>query len=177
VYVVGFVLGMLMVSLIMKRRAASDAGRVDPWVLHNQAAVEAGAAPLPDGIAEVIKVGKILDFGYLPNQAHAEQKVWHLNFDESYPYVRVVEDVASGALSYMAADQILIELAADQDVTVLKPMLDELGLRLRMFNRKDRIAVVGVLHTQIDAVPATIEALQPYAALFRSVGPDLLQFN
>jgi hypothetical protein len=177
VYIVGFVVGSLMVSMILKRRALKDETRVDPWVTHNAAAVEAGAEPLPAGIPEVMQVGRILDFGYLPNAANAAQKVWHLNFDESYPYVRVVEDMPSGELAFMAADQILIELADGADVTALKPMLDELGLRLRMFNRKDRIAVVGVLNTQIDAVPLTIEALQPYAGLFRSAGPDNLQFN
>jgi hypothetical protein len=77
----------------------------------------------------------------------------------------------------MAADQILIELADGVDVTALKPMLDALQLRLRMFNRKDQIAVVGVLSTQIDAIPATIEALQPYAELFRAVGPDVIEFK
>jgi hypothetical protein len=48
---------------------------------------------------------------------------------------------------------------------------------VRMFNRKDQIAVVGVLNTQIDAVPATIEALQPYSELFRAVGPDVIEFK
>jgi hypothetical protein len=57
-------------------------------------------------------------------------------------------------------------LAEGVDVTKLKPMLDELGLRLRMFNRKEDLAVIGVLNTQIDAVPSTIEALQPWSDLF-----------
>jgi hypothetical protein len=88
-----------------------------------------------------------------------------------------MEDLSTGELSYMAADQILIELADGVDVTALKPMLDTLDLRLRMFNRKDQIAVVGVLSTQIDAIPATIEALQPYSELFRSIGPDRIEFK
>ncbi len=177
VYIVGFVLGMLLVSVILNRRAAKQEARIDPWVVHNLAAVEAGAEPLPETVPNSIQMGKILDFGYLPNEAAAQAKIWHLNFDESYPYVRVVEDLSTGEFSYMAADQILRELAEGVDVTVLKPMLDELGLRLRMFNRKDRIVVVGVLSTRIDAVPATLEALQPYAALFRSAGPDVIQFK
>jgi hypothetical protein len=113
----------------------------------------------------------------LPSEAEAQSKVWHLNFAESYPYVRVEEDLSTGEFSYMAADQILIELTEGVDVTALKPMLDELGLRLRMFNRKDQIAVVGVLSTQIDAVPATIEAVRAYAELFRAVGPDVIEFK
>ena len=91
--------------------------------------------------------------------------------------MRVVEHLSTGEFSYMAADQILIELADGVDVTELKPMLEALELRLRMFKRRDQIAVVGVLSTDIDAVPATIEALQPYAELFRSVGPDVIVFK
>jgi hypothetical protein len=77
----------------------------------------------------------------------------------------------------MAADQISIHLAEGVDVTKLKPMLDELGLRLRMFNRKEDLAVIGVLNTQIDAVPTTLEALQPWSDLFESAEADLLRFQ
>ncbi|MFQ3224135.1 MAG: hypothetical protein ACI8Z5_000378 [Lentimonas sp.] len=177
VYIVGFILGALLVSVIMNRRTLKEEASVDPWVTHNSAAVAAGAEPLPDTISAAMKSGKILDFGYLPSEAEAQSKVWHLNFAESYPYVRVEEDLSTGEFSYMAADQILIELTEGVDVTALKPMLDELGLRLRMFNRKDQIAVVGVLSTQIDAVPATIEAVRAYAELFRAVGPDVIEFK
>lgn len=177
VYIVGFVLGSLLVAAIMNRRALKEEAGADPWVTHNAAAVEAGAEPLPETIPEIMQVGKILDFGYLPNEAEPQVKVWHLDFDGSYPYVRVVEDLSTGEFSYMAADQILIELADGVDVTALKPMLDELGLRLRMFNRKENIAVIGVLSTQLDAVPATIEAVQSYAELFNFVGPDVIQFK
>jgi hypothetical protein len=177
VYIMGFVLGSLLVAMIMNRRALKEEASVDPWVSHNAAAVKAGAENLPEGMPEVIQRGKILDFGILPSAANAQTKVWHLNFDESYPYVCVVEHLSTGEFSYMAADQILLELADGVDVTALKPMLDTLQLRLRMFNRKDQIAVVGVLSTQIDAIPATIEALQPYAELFRSVGPDRIEFK
>jgi hypothetical protein len=177
VYIVGFILGSLLVSVILKRRAVKEEAAVDPWVTHNAAAVEAGAEPLPEGISEVIQVGKILDFGYLPSEEDPEERVWHLNFDESYPYVRVVENLSTGEFSYMAADQIVIKLADGVDVTALKPMLVELDLRLRMFNRKDQIAVIGVLNTEIDAVPATIAAVQPYSELFGSVGPDVIEFK
>ena len=56
-------------------------------------------------------------------------------------------------------------------------MLDDLGLRLRMFNRNEQIAVIGVLTTQIDAVPVTIEAMQPYAELFQKIEPDIIEFK
>ena len=61
----------------------------------------------------------------------------------------------------MAADQVKVRLAEGVDVTDLKPMIDALGIRLRMFNRKERAVVLGVLHTGIDAVPDTLEALRP----------------
>jgi hypothetical protein len=56
-------------------------------------------------------------------------------------------------------------------------MLDELGLRLRMFNRKEKIAVVGVLHTGIAAVPDTLDAIQPWAELFDQAEPDWILFK
>lgn len=177
VYLVGFGIGMLLVWMILSRRAAKEESAVDPWVTHNSAAVEEGAEPLPASVPASIHKGKIIDFGYLPNEDAAEQKVWLLNFEKSYPYVRVVENIESGAFSYMAADQISIELADGVDVTSLKPMLDELGLRLRMFNRKENLAIVGVLHTGIAAVPETIEAVQPWSQLFVTAEPDVLRFQ
>lgn len=177
VYLVGFVLGMLLVSVIMTRRAAKEETAIDPWVEHNRAVIDAGAEPLPETMHASMRTGKILDFGYLPSEAAPLKKVWHLNFADSYPYVRVVEDMATGELAYMAADQVVVELAEGIDVTALQPMLNQLGLRLRMFNRKERIAVVGVLSTRVDAVPATVEALQPFASLFSSAGPDVIRFQ
>lgn len=177
VYLVGFGIGMLLVWMILSRRAAKEESAVDPWVTHNSAAVAEGAEPLPAAVPASIHKGKIIDFGYLPSSGEPEQKVWLLNFEKSYPYVRVVENIESGAFSYMAADQISIELADGVDVTSLKPMLDELGLRLRMFNRKENLAIVGVLHTGIAAVPETIEAVQPWSQLFLTAEPDLLRFQ
>jgi hypothetical protein len=177
VYVVGFILGMLLVSVILSRRAAKEEATHDPWVEHNAEAVAEGAEPLPDAMPAAIQKGRIIDFGYLPSVETPQERVWLLDFDESYPYVRAVESVSSGEFSYMTADQITIHLADGVDVTELKPMLDELGLRLRMFNRKERIAVIGVLSTQIDAVPATIAAVQPWSDLFVSAYADELQFQ
>lgn len=177
VYLVGFGMGMLLVSMILSRRAAKEEAAVDPWVAHNAEMVAAGAEPLPSAMPASIHKGRIIDFGYLPNKDTPEQRVWLLNFKESYPYVRAVEDIASAEFRFMAADQISIKLAEGVDVTELKPMLDELGLRLRMFNRKEQIAVIGVLNTQIDAVPATIEAVQPWSDLFVSAHADELKFK
>jgi len=178
VYFAGFLLGLMLVSLIMSRRAAREQAAMDPWVAHNTAMLDAGAASLPEGVPPSIQQGRMIDYGLLPDQqAVPRQRVWLLNFKESYPYVRLVEDIASGRLTYMAADQIKIELAERVDVTELKPMLDELGLRLRMFNRKEKIVVIGVLHTGIDAVPDTLDAIQPWAELFTSAEPDWILFK
>ncbi|MGB0333823.1 MAG: hypothetical protein ACPGGN_00515 [Opitutales bacterium] len=177
VYLVGFGIGMILVWMILARRAAKEEMAVDPWVAHNTQAIEAGAEPLPAAIPAAIQKGRIIDFGYLPSVDVPKEKVWLLNFEESYPYVRVVEDLDSGEFRYMAADQISIQLADGVDVTALKPMLDELGLRLRMFNRKEQLAVVGVLHTGIGAIPDTIEALKDWGDLFVNAQPDVLRFQ
>lgn len=177
VFVVGFVLGMLLVSFILQRRVQKEAAGKDPWAEHNAAFIAAGAEPLPDSASAVMHTGRIIDFGYLPDKAGARQKVWHLNFKKSYPYVRISQDIETEKITYMAADQIKLELKDGVDVTELKPMLDALNLRLRMFNRKKQIAVIGVLNTDIDAVPKTIAAVQPYAELFSVAEPDFLEFK
>ena len=170
-------MGMLLVSLIMSRRAAREQANPDPWVSHNEAMVEAGAAPLPKGVHRSITQGLIIDYGLLPDEEDPAARVWLMKFEGSYPNVRLVEDLASGALSYMAADQIKLELADGIDVTELKPMLDKLGLHLRMFNRKEKIAVLGVLHTGISAVPDTLKAIQPWAELYDTAEPDWILFK
>ncbi|MGC6424583.1 MAG: hypothetical protein ACON4O_06300 [Lentimonas sp.] len=177
VYLGGFFIGMVLVSMITTRRTMLEERRPDPWLEHNQKMLEAGAAPLPDSAHSAIQKGVIIDFGYLPDATSAEQMVWLLKFEDSYPYVRVVQDVNTQKVSYMAADQISIQLAEDADVTALEPMLDELGLRLRMFNRKEQLAIISVLNTDYGAVPATIAAVQPWADLFVSVEPDWLRFQ
>jgi hypothetical protein len=53
----------------------------------------------------------------LPDIEEAEERVWLLNFDKTYPYIRVVETIATGEFSFMAADQISIYLAEGVDVT------------------------------------------------------------
>jgi hypothetical protein len=177
VYLVGFILGSLLVSMILSRRTSKGEAAVDPWVIHNTEAVAGGAEPLPDHMPASIQKGRIIGFGYLPDEEAAEERVWLLNFDKTYPYIRAVETIATGEFSFMAADQISIHLADGVDVTKLKPMLDQLGLRLRMFNRKEDLAVIGVLNTQIDAVPATIEAVQQWSYLFEFAEADLLRFQ
>jgi hypothetical protein len=177
VYFAGFLIGMMLVSLIMSRRAEREQASVDPWAAHNVAMLEAGAEALPERVPASMQQGLILDYGLLPGESDPRERVWLLNFKESYPYVRVVEEIPTGKLTYMAADQIKLSLADGVDVTALKPMLDELGLRLRMFNRKEKIAVVGVLHTGIAAVPDTLDAIQPWAELFDQAEPDWILFK
>ena len=177
VYLIGFGIGMLLVWMILARRTAREEAAVDPWVEHNAQAIADGAEPMPEGMPASMQKGRIINFGHLPDAENPETRVWLLSFEESYPYVRVVQHLETGKFSYMAADQISLHMAEGVDVTKLKPMLDELGLRLRMFNRKENLAVIGVLSTQIDAIPATIEAVQPWAKLFKSAEPDRLRFQ
>jgi len=177
VYLGGFLIGMMLVSMILTRRTAKEAAQPDLWLEHNQKMVDAGAEPIPMTAPSSIREGLVIDFGYFPSEGAAKEAVWLLTFEESYPHVRVVKDLQTQELSYMAADQVSIQLAEGVDVTDLKPILDELGLRLRMFNRKQQLVVVGVISTDLDAVPATIEALQPWASLFSSVEPDHIRFQ
>lgn len=176
-YGVGFLIGMAIVSMILSRRAAKRDVAEDPWFTHNQQIEAIGAEPLPEATEAAMLNGQVLRFGYLPNAETPKERVWLLNFAESYPYVRVVESIESGELSYMAADQVKLELKDGVDPTELTSMLDELGLRLRMFNRKERVVVIGVLNTEIDAVPATLKAIEPWSDRFVSMGPDLIEFR
>ena len=81
VYLVGFILGMLLVSMILSRRAAKEETAVDPWVAHNAGVVIAGTAdPLPSGMPASIQRGKIMAFGFLPSAEAAAERVWLLNF-------------------------------------------------------------------------------------------------
>lgn len=177
VYLIGFFLGMVVVSVIMSRRAAREEVHEDPWHAHNEQIEEAGAEPLPESVHPSMLKGDVLRFGYLPSEKAPVERVWLLNFRKSYPYVRVVETVETGELSYMAADQIKLWLADGVDVTDLKPMFDALELRLRNFKRKENFVVIGVLSTQIDAVPATLEAIQPWSGLFEKAEADWLEFR
>lgn len=177
VYFTGFLIGMLLVTMLLSRRAAREQAGADPWISHNAEMVAAGAMPLPESVHPSIRKGLILDYGLLPVAQPSLERVWLLKFQESYPNVRVVEDLESGNLAYMAADQIKITLAEGVDVTELKPMLDELGLRLRMFNRREKIAVLGLLHTGLSAVPDTLAALQPWAKYFDKAEPDWILFK
>ena len=177
VYSLGFILGMLLVSAIFMRRSAfrhttSDSIQ-DLVFLATDARIEA----LPQDVESVILKGQILDFGYLPSDLDRQQRVWLLKFKKSYPHVRVVQSLESGALTYSAADQIKLTLRPDIDVTDLSPMLKALELRLRNFSRKHNIAIIGVLDTKIDAVPRTIEAIRKWSHLYQSADPDFIIFR
>ena len=174
VYFGGFFLGMLLVTFIMMRRAADEERAADAWADRSGEAVAAGYEPLPEALPAPLRRGVVIDFGYLPNQAEAVRRVWILHFRKSYPFVRVVEDMATGELDMMAADQVVFELAEGHDVTELQPMLDQLGLRVRNFNRRENVLVTGVLDRSINAVPTTLEAAEPWAELFETARPDTI---
>ena len=75
----------------------------------------------------------------------------------------------------MAADQVIIYLKEGVDVTDFQPMLRELGLNVRMFNRDKNIMVIDVLNRELDAIPQTLEALSPWNNLFLSASPDFIR--
>ena len=85
VYLIGFILGSLLVSMILSRRASKGEAVVDPWAIHNMEAVAGGAEPLPDHMPASIHKGRIIGFGYLPDEEKAEERVWLLNFDKTIP--------------------------------------------------------------------------------------------
>lgn len=178
IFFIGFLIGLLIVSAILTRRASKKEARIeDPWSVHSASAEEANAEKLPESVEASILLGKVLSFGYLPNATDPKERVWILNFRDSYPYVRVVETLQGGSVTYMAADQIVVRLKADEDVTKISPVLEKLGLRVRNFNRKHSVVVLSVLNTDLDAVPKTIEALESWSDLYDSVAPDYLKFK
>lgn len=178
VFFVGFMIGLAIVSLILMRRAArEDAVIADPWTHHLESAAAVAAEPLPPQVEPAMLKGKVLQYGYVPVEGDARQRVWILRFEDSYPYVRIVEDLKNGSLQYMAADQIQLKLMDGVDVAALSPALEQLGLRLRNFNRKHGVVVLGVLHTGMEAVPQTLAALEPWAELIELAEPDYIQFR
>ena len=66
VYLIGFTLGTLLVSAILSRRTMKEEEFTDPWLAHNERAIEGGAEPLPLEMPASIQKGNIIDFGYLP---------------------------------------------------------------------------------------------------------------
>jgi hypothetical protein len=178
VFFVGFLIGLGIVSAILMRRSArEEAATVDPWTRHLEAAAAAQFEPLPPEVQPAMVRGHVIRFGYLPNPEDPRERAWIMNFDDSYPYVRIVENLQDGTLRYMAADQIKVKLAEGIDVAELSPALDSLGIRLRNFNRKHGIVVVGVLDTELEAIPRTIAALEPWAELIESAEPDTIRFR
>jgi len=91
--------------------------------------------------------------------------------------VRVVWSAQTDAFTYMAADQVVIQMREGVDVAALKPALDQLGVRIRMFNRRENVAVIGTISSGANAVPDTLLALEQFADLFISATPDPIRFR
>ena len=68
VYIVGFLAGMVIVSMIMSRRAAREEVHEDPWHQHNEQIEAVGAEPLPETVHPAMLRGDVLRFGYLPSE-------------------------------------------------------------------------------------------------------------
>ena len=101
IYSLGFILGMVLVSVIFMRRAAFRDKYYDSFQDPIYPATVRRVEALPQDIEEVMLQGRILDFGYLPSDLDRQQRVWLIKFKKSYPHVRVVQSLASGALMYI----------------------------------------------------------------------------
>ena len=103
------------------------------------------------------------------------ERIWLLQFKKSYPYIRIVEDLETGLIEIMAADQIMLYLNDGVDVTDLKEELDAHNLKVRMFNRNQNIVVVGVLNKGVDAVPMTLNLVSNWSEWVLQAVPDYIQ--
>lgn len=57
VYIVGFLVGMVIVSMMMARRAAKRDQAIDPWHQHHEQVQAAGVEPLPEGVQAAMLEG------------------------------------------------------------------------------------------------------------------------
>lgn len=169
VFIIGMLIGCLLVSILVSRREAfkeaSDATWTGPGIAFE-------GPPLPDEVEPVLREGRLLYHSVLPEGA-----VWVVGFTDRYPFVRVVWNAQTNTFEYMAADQVIIQMHDGVDVAVLKPILDKLGVRMRMFNRRENVAVIGTVSSGASAVPDTLVALEAYADLFLHASPDPIRFR
>jgi len=174
IFGIGVLLGCVLVSLMMNRREASREMARESWShVPAESAGADGVPALPEELAEAMRAGKVLYF----EEAGDGSKVWVLGFTDSYPYVRVVEDSETGSLRYMAADQVVVELADGVDVSAMRSVARDLRVNVRMFNRRENRVVIGTVVSGAQAVPETIAALEPYADLYKSAQPDYILFR
>jgi hypothetical protein len=169
IFIIGVLIGCVLVSVLVGRREAFKEASDVSWT---GPGIEFEGPPLPDAVEPVLQEGRLLYHSVSP-----EESVWVVGFTDRYPFVRVVWDAETDTFEYMAADQVVIQMRDGVDVAALKPALDKLGVRIRMFNRRENVAVIGTVNSGASAVPDTLVALEPYAELFLHASPDPIRFR
>jgi hypothetical protein len=171
VFILGLIIGCVLVSLLINRREVFKENSNASW-LGSDLPASMDMPPLPIAVEAVLHEGRPLYYG-----VEDEYHIWVIGFTDRYPFVRVVWDSSNNVFQYMAADQVIIHMREGLDVADIKPALHELGVRLRMFNRRDHIVVIGTINSGISAVPDTLSALEAYRHLWQHAGPDFIRFR
>tara|TARA_B100001093_G_scaffold289463_1_gene276462 strand:+ start:681 stop:1232 length:552 start_codon:yes stop_codon:yes gene_type:complete len=172
VYIIGFVIGTLLVSAYLNNRQTEASKLEAERITQSQWPDE--VKPLPESVPTAFLKGELMDFGLIENRDQESVYIWILEFSKSYPYVRISHNLKSDEIEIMAADQVIIHTREDIDITVLKPELDKLGLKVRMFNRSKNMMVIGVLNRDLNTIPETLEAIKPWSHLYRSASADYI---
>lgn len=171
IYGIGFAIGTTVLSFYWQFKSA----RADlAEQTYQQYVGNESQLPFPKSLPEVFRQGQVLVSGSITNTEGEGENVWIVEYKKSYPFVRIVENPVRGSVEIMAADQVLLYLHAGVDVTDLQPALNSIGLRVRMFNRDEQVMVVSVLDNALNAVPKTLEALEPWSDLLKSSTPDYI---
>ena len=174
IFIIGFTIGTFLVSIYFENKSLKKE-KEEEKVSDAWSELDDDVPKLPNSLPNVFLKGILIASGTLINENGEEEKIWIMEFKSSYPFVRIVENISQDTLKVMAADQILIHLKEGIDVTDVQPMLKELGLNVRMFNRDKNIIVISVLNRELDSIPKTIAALRPWDKLFDSASPDFIQ--
>lgn len=171
IYGIGFAIGTLALSFYWQIKSAQ--ADTEQQTAQQYSETEA-QLPFPESLPEVFTQGRVLVSGSQTNAEGEGETIWIVEYKKSYPFVRIVENHVRGSLEMMAADQVLLYLNEGVDVTDLQPALNSIGLRVRMFNRDEQVMVVSVLNDALNAVPQTLEALEPWSDLLESSTPDYI---
>ena len=174
IFIIGFAIGTFLVSVYFENKSLKKE-QAEEEILSAWSALGEGVPQLPKSLPDVFLKGSLMASGTLMNVNGEQENIWIMEYKSSYPYIRIVENIAEQTHEVMAADQLLIYLKEGVDVTDFQPMLRELGLNVRMFNRDKNIMVIDVLSRELDAIPQTLEALSPWKSLFESASPDFIQ--
>lgn len=174
IFIIGFTIGTFLVSVYFENKSLKKE-QAEEEILSAWSELGEGVPQLPKSLPNVFLKGSLMASGTLMNLNGEQENIWIMEYKSSYPYVRIVENIAEKTHVVMAADQVLIYLKEGVDVTDFQPMLRELGLNVRMFNRDKNIMVIDVLNRELDAIPQTLEALSPWKSLFESASPDFIQ--